>query len=57
MSSKGKEAMPVPDCKKAKSTPSEVAIMEATRPMAPREGNSANPVVGDLKGQMVELKV
>ena len=46
MGSKGKEAMPLPEAKKkAKFKPSEMAIMEVTRPVAPREGTLANPVV------------
>ena len=46
MGSKGKEAMPLPKAKKkAKATPSEAAIREVTRAVAPGEGISANPVV------------
>ena len=44
MSSKGKEAMPVPDCKKAKSTPNELVTVLA-RPAAPGESTSTNPMV------------
>ena len=40
MGSKGKEVMPPPKAKKkAKSTPNEAVIMEAPRPVAPREGH------------------
>ena len=42
-SSKGKEVMPVLECKKAKSMPNEAATVVA-RPVAPGEGTSANPV-------------
>ena len=43
VSSKGKEVMPIPKPKKAKPMPSKTAII-ATRPVAPREGTSTNPV-------------
>ncbi|PSS08053.1 Cardiomyopathy-associated protein [Actinidia chinensis var. chinensis] len=43
VSSKGKEAMPILEPKKAKSTPNEAAIV-AARLMAPGEGTSVNPV-------------
>ena len=46
MVSKGKEVMPpLEDKKKAKSTPSEAEVMEITRPVAPGEGTSSNPIV------------
>ena len=43
MSYKGKEAMPIPEPKKAKPMPREMTII-ATRPVAPREGTSVNHV-------------
>ena len=42
-SSMGKEAMPIPEPNKAKPMPKETTII-ATRPVAPREGTSVNPV-------------